>query len=192
MRALANLLSNSYKYTETGGASITLGLETGQAIIKICDSGSGMPPGVVTALNDGTATRIRADETTPGTGSGFGSARRIIETLRGSLEILSSTTSGTEIRITLPAAFPSITPVSADDLRATLEGWTLLDFDDRARFEQGLMADGAAKERIIALTYDDSTVTRGRLSEIVAMVVIKPPCSELLLHPLLGGASKQV
>ncbi len=192
MRALANLLSNSYKYAETGGASITLGLEAGQAVIKICDSGSGMPPDVVAALNDGTATRIRADETTQGTGSGFGSARRIIETLRGSLEILSSTTSGTEIRITLPAAFPAVTPVSADDLRATLEGWTLLDFDDRARFEKGLMADGAARDRIIALTYDDTTVTRGRLSEIVAMVVIKPPCRELLQHPLLGGASEQV
>jgi signal transduction histidine kinase len=192
MRALANLLSNSYKYTEVGGASITLGLEGGHAIIKICDSGGGMPPEVASALNHGTATRIRADETTQGTGSGFGSARRIIETLRGSLEILSSTARGTQIRIALPAAFATVTPVAADELREALQGWTLLDFDDRARFEKGLSADGDTKGRIIALTYDDTTVTRGRLSEIVDMVAIKPPCRELLQHPLLGGVSEQV
>lgn len=191
MRALANLLSNSYKYTEVGGASITLTLQGGQAVIKICDSGSGMPAEIAAALTDGTAPRVRADETTQGTGSGFGSARRIIDMLRGSLEISSSTTAGTEIRIILPAAFPGVTPVSADELREALGGWTVLDFDDRASFEAGLDA-GAAKERTIALTYDDTTVTRGRLSEIVAMVAIKPPCRELLQHPLLGRASQQV
>jgi hypothetical protein len=110
--------------------------------------------------------------------------------LRGSLEISSSTASGTEIRITLPAAFASVTPVSADDLRAALDGWTLLDFDDRASFEAGLDCDRTAKDRTIALTYDDTTVTRGRLSQIVAMVAIKPPCRELLQHPLLGRASE--
>src|SRR3546814_1002974 len=31
MRALANLLSNSYKYTDSGGASITLALEDGRS-----------------------------------------------------------------------------------------------------------------------------------------------------------------
>jgi hypothetical protein len=127
-----------------------------------------------------------------GTGSGFGSARRIIEMLRGSMEISSSTAAGTAIRITLPAAFPSVTPASVDDLRKALHGWTLLDFDDRASFEAGLDADGVAKDRIIALTYDDTTVTRGRLSELVAMVAIKPPCHELLQHPLLGEVSKQI
>jgi len=190
MRALANLLSNSYKYTVVGGASLTLTLEDRRAVIKICDSGGGMPSGIVAALNEGIATRIRADETTQGTGSGFGSARRIIEMLRGSLEISSSTASGTEIRITLPAAFASVTPVSADDLRAALDGWTLLDFDDRASFEAGLDCDRTAKDRTIALTYDDTTVTRGRLSQIVAMVAIKPACRELLQHPLLGRASE--
>ena len=189
MRALANLLSNSYKYTDVGGASLTLTLEDRRAVIKICDSGVGMPSEIVAALNCGKTTRVRADETTQGTGSGFGSARRIIEILRGSLEISSSSASGTEIRITLPAAFTSITPVSADDLRDDLEDWTLLDFDDRASFEAGLGADSTARDRVIALTYDDTTVTRGRLSQVVAMVAIKPPCRELLQHPLLDGAS---
>ena len=183
MRALANLLSNSYKYTDSGGASITLALEEGSAVVTIRDSGGGMPAELVAALNDGTTTRIRADENDQGTGSGFGSARRIIETLRGSLKIVASSAGGTEIRITLPAAFASVTPVSAEALQSQLDGWTLLDFDDRTAFEAGLKTSAAP--RTIALTYDDTTVTRGRLSQLVAMMTIKPACREMAQHPLL-------
>ena len=191
MRALANLLSNSYKYTDSGGASITLALEDGRAVITIRDSGGGMSPDLVAALNGGTAPRIRADERDAGTGSGFGSAQRIIETLRGSLKIVASGAAGTEIRVTLPAAFASVTPVSAEALQTQLEGWTLLDFDDRAAFEAGLEA-GAAADRTIALTYDDTTVTRGRLSQLVAMMAIKPACREMAQHPLFGERSEQI
>ena len=191
MRALANLLSNSYKYTDTGGASIALALEDGRAVITIRDSGAGMPADLVAALNAGTATRIRSDENDQGTGSGFGSAQRIVQTLRGSMRIVASSAAGTEIRITLPAAFPSVTPVSADELRSQLDGWTLLDFDDRAAFDAGLSA-GAAAGRTIALTYDDTTVTRGRLSQLVAMMAIKPACREMTLHPLFGEISEQI
>jgi signal transduction histidine kinase len=184
MRALANLLSNSYKYTDSGGASIALALEEGSAVITIRDSGGGMPAGLVAALNGGTAQRIRADEKDQGTGSGFGSARRIIETLRGSLKIVASSAAGTEIRVVLPAAFASVTPVSAEALQSRLDGWTLLDFDDRTAFEAGLKAS-VAPDRTIALTYDDTTVTRGRLSQLVAMIAIKPACREMAQHPLL-------
>src|SRR3546814_5744859 len=179
MRALANLLSNSYKYTDSGGASIKLALKDGSAVVTIRDSGGGMPAELVAALNGGTTTRIRADENDQGTGSGFGSARRIIETLRGSHQTATSRADGTEIRITLPAAFASVTPVSAEALQSQLDGWTLLDFDDRTAFEAGLKTSGAP--RTIALTYDDPTVTRGRPKivsasgrERVGQVVMSP------------------
>lgn len=191
MRALANLLSNSYKYTDAGGARIALALSGGNAIIAIRDSGSGMPADVVAALNGGRVTRIRGDENVQGTGSGFGSAKRIIETLCGSLEIISSSAAGTEIRITLPAAFASVAPISANELQSRLRGWTVLDFDDRAGFEAGLNG-GAAVRRTIALSYDDTTVTRGRLSQLVAVMAIKPACREMALHPLLGDGSEQI
>ncbi|KGB58119.1 sensor histidine kinase [Sphingopyxis sp. LC363] len=187
MRALANLLSNSYKYTHSGGASLSLEIEEGCAIITVRDSGGGMPAELVAALNDGTMNRIRADESDEGSGSGFGSAQRIISTLRGSLKIVASSAAGTEIRIALPAAFSSITPVSAEALQAELDGWTLLDFDDRTAFEAGL--DAAASGPTIALTYDDTTVTRGRLSQLVTMMAVKPACREMALHPLLGAVS---
>lgn len=191
MRALANLLSNSYKYTDSGGASITLALEDGRALITIRDSGGGMSSDLVAALNGGTAPRIRADENDAGTGSGFGSAQRIIETLRGSMKIVASSAAGTEIRVTLPAAFASVTPVSAEALQSQLDDWTLLDFDDRAAFEAGLKTS-TSPDRTIALTYDDTTVTRGRLSQLVAMIAIKPACREMAQHPLFGEISEQV
>lgn len=192
MRALANLLSNSYQYTQVGGARIALVFEDGRAVIRISDSGSGMPAEVAAVLNGNGAARIRADETAPGTGSGYGSARRIIERLRGTIEITSSTPAGTEISISLPAAFAAPVPITADELQAGLVGWTLLDFDQRGDFEAGMAASDSVKERSIALTYDDTTVTRGRLSHLVAMVLIKPACREFLEHPLLAEPSKQV
>ena len=192
MRALANLLSNSYQYTGAGGARIALTLEDGQAVIKITDSGSGMPPEVAAALNGDAVTRIRGDENMQGTGSGFGSAKRIVETLRGKLEILSSTPDGTAIRIVLPAAFRAVTPISTDELQSSLAEWTVLDFDQRGDFDAALAAAQDPKNRVIALTYDDTTVTRGRLSHLVTMVAIKPACHELLQHPLLAKASEQV
>src|SRR3546814_15455723 len=70
MRALANLLSNSYKYTESGGASIALALEEGSAVITIRYSGGGLPAGLVAALHGGTAQRLRAAEKHQGPGSG--------------------------------------------------------------------------------------------------------------------------
>ncbi len=192
MRALANLLSNSCKYTDVGGATISVTLEDARAVIMICDSGRGMPPEVAAALNMGSATRIRADDAGSGTGSGFGSAKRIIKSLRGSLEIISSSPAGTEIRIVLPVAAEAIAPISAEELELALDGWQILDFDQREAFENGLRVPGATKDRTIALTYDDTTVTRGRLSNLVAMVVIKPACRELLQHPLLSVPSEQV
>jgi len=190
MRALANLLSNSYQHTQSGGARVTLALENGNAVITITDSGSGMPADVATALNGDAATRIRASEAVPGTGSGYRSAKRIIETLRGSIKILSSTPGGTVIQVTLPAAFIATTSVDILELQAAMEEWLVLDFDHRDDFEAGLGAPDSARHRRIALTYDDTAVTRGRLSQLVAMVIIKPACRELLEHPLFSARSQ--
>lgn len=192
MRALANLLGNSYKYTAAGGASIHLALDSGHLYIMLRDSGCGMPPDIVTALNSGTATRLRADESIQGTGSGFGAAKAIIERLCGTLQILSSDPSGTEIRIILPAGFASITPITAEELEHKLGGWAVLDFDQRTSFEAELAVQQKAGKPIVALTYDDTTVTRGRLSQLVSMMTIKPICRELLRHPLLAAGSEQL
>src|SRR3546814_20147074 len=68
MRALANLLSNSYQYSERGGARIEVAREGELAIITITDTGRGMPVEVMARLNDDAAVRLRADEDAQGSG----------------------------------------------------------------------------------------------------------------------------
>ncbi|HMP44643.1 MAG TPA: ATP-binding protein [Sphingopyxis sp.] len=185
MRAIANLLSNSYKYTETGGASVTLERQGAEAIVTIRDTGRGMPAEVAAALNGDRTARLRADESVHGTGSGFRSAKRLIEALGGSLAIADSTPAGTTLRIVLPCAFAAVTPCPAEQLQAGLAEWRLLDFDRREAFDAALAAAEVPRERIVALTYDDTTVARGRLGDMVGLMLIKPPCRELLRHPAL-------
>lgn len=192
MRALANLLSNSYKYTKEGGARISLILADTRAIITIIDTGSGMPNTVVKALNEGMITRLRASEGTQGTGSGFQSAKRLIENLSGSLDIVASTPAGTEVRISLPCAFRAVTACSAEEMQADLPDLQLLDFDDRRNFDAALQSPARPDSHSVAITYDDTTITRGRLSDLVGMMMIKPLCRELAEHPACAARSKQV
>src|SRR3546814_11003131 len=74
MRAHANLLSNAYKYTERGGATIRVAREDGRAIITVADTGRGMSDAVRTRLADDAVTRLRGDQRVAGTGSGFQSS----------------------------------------------------------------------------------------------------------------------
>lgn len=192
MRVLANLISNSYQYTAVGGATLTLDREGDEAVILLSDTGSGMPADIVRALNAADGARVRADASAPGSGSGFHSAKRLIAALGGSLAITASDAGGTTIAIRLPAAYDAVTPCPAEALQAGLPGWRILDFDQRAAFDAALAAATGPKRRIAALTYDDTTVTRGRLSELVGMMILKPPCREMLHHPLVARVSEQL
>lgn len=192
MRALANLLSNSYKFTRSGGTLIDLSLDETQAVITIRDTGIGMPANIMNALNGGSITRLRANEHGEGTGSGFQSARRLVEILSGTLKIVSSTPKGSVVKIILPCAFRECTPVSADQLQVDLAQLQILDFDNRPLFDAVLQSATVPKSRIVAMTYDDTTITRGRLDDLVGTMIIKPPCREIATHPVFLVASEQV
>src|SRR3546814_19108448 len=83
MRALANLLSNSYKYTDSGGASITLAPKDGSAGVTNRDSGGGIPAEIVAAPKGGPTPRNHAREKGQGSGSGLRPARPHIQQARG-------------------------------------------------------------------------------------------------------------
>jgi signal transduction histidine kinase len=191
MRALANLVSNSYHYTVKGGAEISLELDQGNATIRIVDTGAGIPPEVIRQLGDRTAPRLHGGGERHGTGSGFRTARRIVEALSGTLEIAASGPEGTELLITLPCAHAVTAECSVAELGALLPGWHVLDFDQRAAFTQAMEGLPNAASHTLAATYDDTTVTRGRLSETVAMMLIKPLCREMAHHPAVR-VSEQV
>ena len=192
MRVLANLLSNSYKYTEHGGATLDLARAGNRALIRLCDTGRGMGAEIARALNDDSANRLRGHDDGHGTGSGFRSAKRLIERLAGSLEIIASGPEGTEILITLPAAYTAVEPCDRGAIGDGLPGWLALDFDQRAEFDAAIAAAAVPKHRIVALTYDDTIVTRGRLSDQVGLMLVKPLRREMLDHPAFAAESENI
>ncbi|WP_374408639.1 sensor histidine kinase [Pelagerythrobacter sp.] len=192
MRALANLLSNAYHYTEAGGARIAMRAEGGLAVIEIVDTGIGMSDELVRELRDDSAPRSTAGDERRGSGSGFRSARRLIESLFGKLDVVSSGPAGTRLQITLPCACPEVSICTADELDAATPGWRVLDFDRREAFEGALGEARARGLQPAAATYDDTTITRGRLAESVAVMLVKPLCREMREHPAFARASEQV
>jgi signal transduction histidine kinase len=183
MRALANLLSNSLQHTAHGGARLMLAAEDGHAVITLADTGSGMTKAIAQQLMHGQLPRSNSAHT-GGTGSGFGSARQIIEGLGGSLTIASSDPSGTTVQIRLCCAFAAVTPCSQSSLGERLAGWQLADFDQRGPFEALIAGHGPAEAApMVATTHDDTSITRGRLSETAALMLIKPLVLEMAAHP---------
>ena len=192
MRALANLLSNSYHYTVAGGANLAFAMDGGSAAITLSDTGVGMSEDLVRQMTEDSVHRGPRGAAPHSTGSGFRSARRLIESLSGTLEIVSSGSTGTVLRVLLPCAQRTTEPCSIPELAEEAPGWTILDFDKRENFESAVAARGASDRGLAAATYDDSTVTRGRLGETVDLMLVKPLCREMRLHPAFGSLSEQV
>lgn len=187
-RAIANLLSNAYEYSETGGARVRLSREAGDAVVDVIDSGIGMAPEVVRALGDAVGDRLRAGDFTQGSGSGYRAARRLVEALGGTIAITASGSDGTSIRVRVPGAFASLTPCTRRDLQQRLPRWEILDYDDRAAYERATSGMRNPRQWVAASTHDDSTVTRGRLGREVGIMLIKPLMLEMAGHPLLAEA----
>lgn len=194
MRALANLLSNSLRHTVAGGARIALRVEGRSAVVEVSDTGTGMSQAVAEQLMEGEQPRSRSGEGEgTGTGSGFRSARAIIESLGGAIAIRASGPAGTTIEVRLCCAFHEVTPCRLDDLAMRLEGWRLLDFDRRSEFETALEENGAATpQQTIIATHDDTSITRGRISQLAALMLIKPLVGEMAEHPALPRVSDKV
>lgn len=187
MRALANLLGNAQKFTGTGGATLTMERRGADAVFDITDTGPGMPDELVASLMGGTKPRLRADERTQGAGSGFFSAKRLIERLGGALDIVGST-GGTHIRVTVPMTASELRPCTQAELQQLVPGWRLADFDRRSTMHAGAADDVAAGRRTIALTYDDTPQARADMSTVVTLMIIKPLYDEMAEHPLLKRA----
>jgi len=103
-QVVLNLLINSLQaMPEGGGITIRLGSEArgpaSYAVLDVEDTGSGIPDAVQGRIFDSFLTG-RSD----GTGLGLAIAKRVLQGHNGDIQLVSSSPSGTTLRITLPLA----------------------------------------------------------------------------------------
>jgi signal transduction histidine kinase len=106
-RAVANLMDNALKFTQSGGRIVlSAALAGGQVEVKVSDSGAGIPAHDIPRLFD--RHYQRRDSVAPATsddGKGLGLAivKRIIDLHQGSVSVTSAQGLGTTVTIRLPA-----------------------------------------------------------------------------------------
>lgn len=108
-RAVMNLIANAIKYNEDGGRVTIAALEEdGQAVLKIGNTGPGLPSGAVGQIFD---RFYRGDPShsseTPGHGLGLSIAREITRAHGGDVVLLRSDPEWTEFWLRLPIAVRS-------------------------------------------------------------------------------------
>jgi two-component system sensor histidine kinase BaeS len=97
--ALGNLVANGIRYTPRGG-SVTVSAErAGDRIaLSVTDTGGGISPDVLPRVFD----RFVRGPGSTGSGLGLAIAHEIVAAHGGQIEVVSSTPSGTTVRMTLP------------------------------------------------------------------------------------------
>jgi two-component system phosphate regulon sensor histidine kinase PhoR len=107
-RVLVNLLSNAVKYTPEGGRVIvTAGREDGTAVLRVADSGIGIPEKEQHSLFTPFFRASNAVERAiPGSGLGLSIVATIIEHHHGDVRLRSADGEGTTVTISLPLLTP--------------------------------------------------------------------------------------
>jgi len=98
-----NLVDNAVKYTENGGITVSLGSSQNIAVIKIADTGVGIPREHLGRIFERfyTADKSRSRRL-GGTGLGLSIVKHIVTLHRGTIHVTSRPFQGTTFTITLP------------------------------------------------------------------------------------------
>jgi PAS domain S-box-containing protein len=114
-RAVANLLSNATKYTREGGEiSVSLATAAGRAVLRIADTGIGIPESEQDRLFDRFFRASTAAESgAPGTGLGLAIVKSLVELNGGRVDVESEPGRGSVFTIDLPLAPAPRTPAQA-------------------------------------------------------------------------------
>jgi signal transduction histidine kinase len=104
----ANLLDNAIDATPKGHIRIEADAADGKVVVRVIDDGPGIPPEIANRIFDPFFT---TKDVGKGTGLGLDIARRIVQRHRGAIDV-STSPSGTEFRVTLPASSSASAGVS--------------------------------------------------------------------------------
>jgi two-component system cell cycle sensor histidine kinase PleC len=104
-QALLNLLSNSVKFTPTGGSvSVEAAVRNGQLVLEVSDTGIGMSPDQVAhAFEPFGQVDSSLSRSNAGTGLGLPLAKALAELHGGTLSVESEIGKGTKVSIVLPS-----------------------------------------------------------------------------------------
>lgn len=132
-QVLANLVSNAAKFTEPGGlVRLDAGVEQGQAVIRVCDTGIGIAPDKLEGIFE---LYLQAEQglarTRGGLGIGLTVARKLVELHGGSLSARSAGEGmGAEFTVRLPLSATAELPPTIDTGATTPAAHRVLVVDD--------------------------------------------------------------
>jgi signal transduction histidine kinase len=101
IRLIVNLLDNAIKYTEEGTVILSALESEGNAIIKVADTGIGIPPEHVPHIFKRLYT-VDPARSFGGAGLGLSIARQIVQAHGGTIEVQSEVGKGTKFFVYLP------------------------------------------------------------------------------------------
>jgi signal transduction histidine kinase/AraC-like DNA-binding protein/CheY-like chemotaxis protein len=167
-KVVANLLSNALKFTHEGG-SVDVRLTCGEAgaVLRIVDTGEGIPPEDLPHLFDRffRGSRSREHE---GTGIGLALAREIVELHAGSIEVQSEPGQGSVLTVFLPRREPAPGQVEAEAAThgGAQSGW-LVPEPEAAPEDEQPGTDDASLDRTTVLVVDDSADMRAFVRDVL-------------------------
>jgi len=132
----SNLITNAAKYTDPGGRiAIHVERESDHALVRVCDTGIGIPPEMLSGIFDMFVQVARAgDHSQGGLGIGLTLVKRLTELLGGTVEARSGGPGkGSEFRVRLPLAPETAEAAGAATgayLALNLNGMRILAVDD--------------------------------------------------------------
>lgn len=115
-QAIENLVSNALKYTPSGGrVDVTLTVEGENAVIRVEDTGYGIPQDKLDAIFEPfVRVKTPATRNIPGTGLGLNLVKQFIESHSGHVEVQSQPGKGSTFTICLPL-HPQGVPRASED-----------------------------------------------------------------------------
>lgn len=123
-QAVSNLLTNAAKYTEQGGRiSVTATREGSDAVVRVRDSGIGIPAAMLPRIFEMfMQVQPSAERAQGGLGVGLALVQRLIELHGGTVDAQSDGPGrGAEFVIRLPAEMQSKQPAASDDIARTAD-----------------------------------------------------------------------
>ncbi|HEX8794453.1 MAG TPA: hybrid sensor histidine kinase/response regulator [Polyangiaceae bacterium] len=110
-QVLANLIANAIKYTPRGGAiAVSVAREDEEAVVRVTDTGLGIPPGMIARLFEAFAQADRTlDRTEGGIGLGLALVRSLVQLHGGTAEGASEGPDrGSTFTVRLPVAHGTV------------------------------------------------------------------------------------